>query len=196
MYGHPLPPVYGQPPPILLIIAATTVLLVYILLIPKIPDYKIEDLSVKKFNVGPDKTIETNFILAIRAENPNTKISLNYGNNNEVTLSYEDTVIGKGNIPAFTHGQENVTMINVWLSGKTQLGSNQVESFHKNEQQGKIPLQYEAMVPISVNIFRFHLKKFTIKVTGDVTVDSINPDKKPKILSTTYEFNIHKFFSL
>ncbi|XP_021717301.1 NDR1/HIN1-like protein 6 [Chenopodium quinoa] len=175
---------------LLIFFMALGLVLTYTFYKPKIPIYKLEDFSVTSFNVQPDMSIGTHFMITVRAENPNTRIGFIYGKDSTITVSFEGSVLCSGKMPAFHQGHENVTMINIPLAGNAVFGSELHKVLTDDQHQGRIPLIVQVKVPVTVVMDTIPLRQFEFHVSCHVTVDDLKPDKKPKILSTTYTFGI------
>ncbi|XP_021837819.2 NDR1/HIN1-like protein 6 [Spinacia oleracea] len=165
------------------------VVLTYTFYRPMIPIYKIEDLTVTNFNMQPDLSIVTDFHITIKAENPNTKIGFNYGKNSTIVVSFEGSILCSGKLPSFYQPHENVTIINILLTGTTMFGSHLHNTLTGDVHQGRIPLIVEVKVPVTLVLDNIPMRQFNIYVICHMTVDDLKPHKKPKILSTTYSFD-------
>ncbi|KMT01985.1 hypothetical protein BVRB_9g208570 [Beta vulgaris subsp. vulgaris] len=209
-YGAPPPPYYApQPYPqrrsrgnccirficciycllfILIFFMAASLVLTYTFYKPKIPIYKLEDFSVTNFNMQPDMIINAEFLVTIRAQNPNRKIGFIYGKGSTVIVTFEGSTLCSGNLPAFHQGHENVTMLKIPLAGKVTFGPDLNKALRDDKEQGRIPLMVQVNVPVTVVMDAFPMRQFDFHVSCHMTIDSLRPDKKPSILSTTYTF--------
>lgn len=173
---------------LVIIFFATGLVLSYTFYKPKVPNYKLEDISVTSFNPQADMSLNAELEASIRAENPNAKIGFIYGKGSSITVSYEDSIICSGNIPAFKQGKDNTTIVKVTLLGRPKLGSDISNALAVDQRQGRIPLIVQVIVPVTVILDTFPLRQFELHVTCHISIDSLSPDKKPNILSSTYSF--------
>ncbi|KAJ8436966.1 hypothetical protein Cgig2_018913 [Carnegiea gigantea] len=174
----------------LFMLSALALLLLYMLFKPKMPEYKLEDFAVKKLDMDPNNfNANTELQLTIRAENPNSRVSFLYGRNSLVSVSFSDTELCNGKLPAFRQGYNNVTMVRINLSGSASLGNKVAEKFKESQKNGNILLVAKIKAPISVSFGDIKLRMFIFHVCVQMTVDSLSPDKKPNILpSNTISF--------
>ncbi|PIM99618.1 hypothetical protein CDL12_21173 [Handroanthus impetiginosus] len=157
---------------------------------PKIPSYKVEGLTVKSFDIQPDFSLNTEFEVTVRAENPNKNIGFIYGKDSTVDVMYSDTNLCSGKLPAFEQGHENVTIMQVDLKGKSEFGSGLQQAFMNNRNSHKIPLLVKVKAPVSVVIGEIPLREFKVYVNCSLLVDNLSPNKDSHILSKETTFNI------
>ncbi|KAK9689775.1 hypothetical protein RND81_09G080100 [Saponaria officinalis] len=160
--------------------------IVYLFYQPKIPYYKLEEFTVKTFSFNPDLTVKTDFLVTIRAENPNTKIEFIYGSDNSIIVSFDGQVLCSGKMPEFHQGHQNITTIMVSLTGKPELGSILRYDLENREGLGNIPLLVQVKVPVTFVFDTVPLRQFIFHVDCHVTVSGLRPEKKPRIISTYY----------
>ncbi|KAL2937689.1 NDR1/HIN1-like protein 6 [Bienertia sinuspersici] len=173
---------------ILILIFATGIVLTYTFYKPKIPIYKLQDLSVTAFSMQPDLSMNAELEVTVTAENPNTKIGFIYGKDSSIVVSFEDSILCSGKVPSFHQGHENVTTIKIPLSGKTKFSPDLSKALTADQDQGRIPLLVQVIVPVTVVMETLPLRQFQLHVSCHMTVDNLRPDKKPQILSSTNSF--------
>ncbi|KAL6963414.1 hypothetical protein U1Q18_001500 [Sarracenia purpurea var. burkii] len=157
---------------------------------PQIPSYKVQSLAVQAFDLQPDFSLLTEFLVTVDADNPNENIGFIYGRGNSIVVSYKDSTLCSGSFPGFHQGYKNATMIKVPLKGKSEFGSGLQEALMENRKSGQIPLLVEVKVPVSVVVSDFPFRQFTVFVNCSLVVDNLSPNKKIGILSSQYSVDV------
>ncbi|KAK6157190.1 hypothetical protein DH2020_011438 [Rehmannia glutinosa] len=175
---------------LLIVILAALAFYFYTIDHPKIPSYKVENLEVKAFDLMPDFSLKTDFLVTVRADNPNNNIGFIYGDGSSVDVFYNDSDLCSGKLPFFHQGHKNTTFMKIDLTGKSEFGSGLQEALSESRKNGKIPLLVRVRVPISVVVGEFPLRQFKVFVNCSLVVDNLAPGKKIGILSsnTTFDF--------
>lgn len=155
---------------------------------PQIPSYKVSNFSVHAFNVKSDFSLYTEFIVIVKADNPNENIDFIYGRDSYVSVMYSESELCAGKIPNFRQPAKNVTDISILLSGNSEFGSGLQEALMQNRHSGRIPLLVEVKVPVTVVIGSLSLKKVNVFVNCSLVVDNLSPNKKVGILSSNYTY--------
>ncbi|KAA8524445.1 hypothetical protein F0562_010831 [Nyssa sinensis] len=125
---------------ILILVSAAVFFYFYAVVQPKIPVYQVQGLEVKAFEAQLDFSLNTEFLVTVKAENPNGNIGFIYGKDSSVTVSYTDSTLCSGKLPAFHQDKKNTTMMKVDLKGKSEFGSGLQEALMKSKNNGRIPL--------------------------------------------------------
>ncbi|CAK9157641.1 unnamed protein product [Ilex paraguariensis] len=172
---------------LLILILAGLALYFYTVFKPQMPSYKVEGLDVKSFAVQPDFSLNTEFLVAVKAENPNGHIGFIYGSQSNVTVFYTDSNLCSGQLPAFHQGHENITTMKVSLKGKSEFGSGLQQALLENRQSGRIPLLVKVRVPVSIVVGTIPMRQFVVFVNCSLVLDSLSPNKKPGIISSDYK---------
>ncbi|KAG6657940.1 hypothetical protein CIPAW_04G124500 [Carya illinoinensis] len=107
---------------------------------PKVPSYAVEDFNVHAFNFQSDMSLFTEFVVTIKADNPNENIGFVYGKNSLILVSYSDSDLCSGKLPAFYQPKKNVTEMSISLQGTSPFGSGLQEALMENRHTGRIPL--------------------------------------------------------
>ncbi|KAL7142165.1 hypothetical protein ABFS83_08G105500 [Erythranthe nasuta] len=157
---------------------------------PKIPTYKVENLAVKAFNIMPDFSLNTEFLLSVTAQNPNKRVGFIYGERSWVVVTYSDAVLCSGKIPNFYQGFENTTLMQIDLTGKSDFGSGLQQAFTDNKNNHKIPLLVRLKVPVIVVLGQIHLREFKVFVNCSLVLDNVSPNKDVGIISKQTTFNV------
>lgn len=172
---------------IIIILALTFAL--YTIYNPKIPSYKIDSFNVHAFSVQSDMSLFTEFALTVKAENPNEHIGFIYGKSSQIIVSYSDSTLCSGNLPAFYQPRKNTSMINVVLKGNSPFGSGLPQALMENRHTGRIPLLVLVKVPINVVLGNIPLRDVDVYVNCSLVIDNLSPNKKVQILSAKYDYN-------
>ncbi|KAL3848870.1 hypothetical protein ACJIZ3_010752 [Penstemon smallii] len=164
----------------------------YIIYGPKIPSYKIENFEVKAFDVQLDFSLNAEFQVTVKAENPNSNIGFIYGKSSYVIVTYTDTNLCSGKLPNFHQGPLNTTLMKVDLKGKSEFGSGLQQAFTENRNSHRIPLLVRIKVPVRVVVGEIPLRQFDVFVNCSMLVDNLAPNKKIGIISsnTTFDYDL------
>ncbi|KAH7532906.1 NDR1/HIN1-like protein 6 [Ziziphus jujuba] len=176
----------------LLILTAAITVAIYVIYQPKMPNYSIDSFNVEAFNVQSDYSLNAQFDVNVRANNPNERIAFRYGGDNYVIVMYSGTNLCSGKFPGFHQSEKNNTVIKVVLNGKSEFGSGLQEALTENRRNGKIPLVVKVKVPVGVVLGRLKLRQVNVFANCSLVLDSLDPNKKPNILSSkfTYTFGL------
>jgi hypothetical protein len=79
-------------------------------------------------------------------------------------------------------------MIRVVLTGKSEFGSGLQEALMDNWETGRIPLLVIVKAPISVMVKSLALRQVMVNVNCSLVVDNLAPNKRVRILSSTYTY--------
>lgn len=158
---------------------------------PKVPSYTVQNLKISQFQVGDDFSLSAEFTVTVRAENPNSKISIIYGEKSSVSVKYMDSVLCSGKIPAFQQGSQNITVMEVVLRGKSEFGSGLQEALMDSRKKGRIPLEIFVKVPVSLELGSYQTAEVKVLVDCNLVVNSLSPREKIKILSSHYKVNVN-----
>ncbi|XP_042479360.1 NDR1/HIN1-like protein 6 [Macadamia integrifolia] len=171
---------------ILILILLSVALLFYHFYKPKVPSYKVQGMEVSTFKVDRDLSLYTEFVVNVRAENPNENIGINYGKDSSVAVSYSGTKLSSGKLPTFHQGHKNTTLMKVVLSGKSEFGSGLQEALMDNRRTGRIPLLIMVKAPVIVMLGEYAMREIVVLVNCSIVVDNLSPNKKIGILSSNY----------
>lgn len=161
----------------------------YTLYKPMVPSYKVKSMDIKAFEAQPDFSLKTEFIVNVEANNPNTHISLIYGQDSSVVVWYKDSNLCSGKLPAFHQGTNNITVMQIDLKGKSEFGSGLQEALTENKKSGRVPLLVAVKAPVTIELGSFRLRQFVVYVNCSLVLDSLSPNKKPGIISSKYDID-------
>ncbi|KAL3647137.1 hypothetical protein CASFOL_008105 [Castilleja foliolosa] len=177
---------------ILVIVLASTAFYLYAINKPQIPSYKVENFEVKAFDLMPDFSLKTEFLVTVKADNPNNHIGFIYGEDSFVGVYYNDNDLCHGKLPSFHQGHKNTTYMKIYLAGKSEFGSGLQEALAESRKKKKVPLLVRVQAPIRVVVGELPMRQFMVFVNVYLIVDSLAPNKKTHILSssTTFDYKL------
>ncbi|KAK6919539.1 Late embryogenesis abundant protein, LEA_2 subgroup [Dillenia turbinata] len=161
-----------------ILITAALAAFLYFYLEPKAPRYNVTDFHVQEFKTQPDLSLYTEFVVSVKADNPNKKLGFNYGKDSSIVVSYTDSPLCSGQFPAFYQGPSNVTMLNVVLKGKSTFGSGLQQALMENRNSGRVPLLIKVKVPVTMVLEDFHFRKIDVVVNCSLVVSNLTPGNK------------------
>ncbi|KAI4319799.1 hypothetical protein MLD38_033354 [Melastoma candidum] len=163
---------------------------------PQIPSYTVDSFMTKAFDVSQDFSLYTEFLVTVKAVNPNEHISFKYGKGSSVEVVYANSSLCKGEVPSLEQGHKNTTFIKILLKGKSEFGSGIQEALMENRNTGQIPLTVKVKVPVTIVIGELPLSEITVLVGCALVVDNVSPQKKANILSNVCTPNVEMPSSL
>ncbi|KAF5745977.1 hypothetical protein HS088_TW06G00142 [Tripterygium wilfordii] len=147
--------------------------LLYAILQPQRPVYSVSNFGVQAFDLQPDFSLYTKFVMAVKAENPNEQIGFIYGKDGLVVVSYQGSKLCFGKIPNFRQPGKNTSMLNIVLKGKSEFGNGLQEALMDNRNSGKIPLLVQVKAPVTVVVGEFPLREVIARVNNSLVVDNL-----------------------
>ncbi|KAK2979393.1 hypothetical protein RJ640_000199 [Escallonia rubra] len=176
---------------LLIILLAGFAFFFYIVYKPQAPTYKVEGLEIKAFQAQlADFSINTEFVVSVKADNPNNAIGVIYGHDSSVVVLYKETTFCSGKLPAFYQGHKNTTVMKLDLKGKSEFGSGLQEALTQNQNSGRVPILVKVSASVAVVLFQIPLRKIVVYVNCSLVLDSLSPNKKPGIVSTKYDIRV------
>ncbi|XP_008802758.1 NDR1/HIN1-like protein 6 [Phoenix dactylifera] len=175
---------------VLIILVAATAGILYLIFDPKIPKYSVDRLSISAFDVDNNMTVRAGFDVTVTARNPNKKIGIYYEDGSYLSVWYTDSSLCNGSFPEFYQGHRNTTVLNVTLTGETQLGSEILTELQQQQQTGTIPLLFKGDVPVRVKFGSLKLWKMTFRVRCNLVVNSLSASNKISIKSSSCKFKL------
>ncbi|KAG6474492.1 hypothetical protein ZIOFF_068429 [Zingiber officinale] len=159
-------------------------------LLLQLPKYSVDRLRISNFTIGPNSTITATFNVTVTARNPNKRIGIYYGDGSHLSSWYNGEQLCAGSFPAFYQGHRNTTVLNVLLTGETQMGSELVSELLQQQQSGMIPLAVRGNVPVRVKFGRLRLRRTTFKVRCALVVNSLTTSSDVSIRSNRCRFRL------
>ncbi|TKY48849.1 YLS9 protein [Spatholobus suberectus] len=174
----------------IIIVLVGIVVGLYCLLKPNIPSYNFESIDIKSFDIQKENKVYTDMVIAVKAENPNEDVGLDYLKN-EVGVMYKGSQLCSGQIPPFLQPGKNTTTINVELKGQAEFGPQMQSQLMQDQKEGKIPLLITVKLPIRLVIHDLvHLRKFVVSVNCSVVIDKVEANKRPNILEKYFTYGV------
>ncbi|PIA30678.1 hypothetical protein AQUCO_05400051v1 [Aquilegia coerulea] len=167
-----------------------TLAIIFFICAPKVPSYKVHNFQVDAFEMRPDFSLYTQFIVTVKADNPNTQIGINYLPDSSILVEYRNSILSSGQLPIFYQGHQNITLIKVKLDGKSTYGSGLQEALVQNRNSGKIPLKIKVEAPVTIKVGQVPLKTVIVFADIKIVVDNLSPKKKIGILSSEYKIRV------
>lgn len=169
---------------IALVLAATLVLTIvasvsYLIYRPQIPRYTIEKVSVSGFDSNLTRStsgssIRLKFTIAVRAENPNEKVSIYYDKISSVTIRYLETELCEGEMPYFKQPKRNVTVLWMDLRGAEIVSGGTVyDALVRDVKAGRVPLVVNVEAPMRIGIRNVKSLKVRVLIACEVAVDEL-----------------------
>lgn len=175
---------------ILLILIAATGGILYLVFRPKLPSYSVDRLQISNLQLNSDMSLSAGFDVTITARNPNKKIGIYYEEGSHLSVWYGDTSLCEGVLPKFYQGHQNTTVLNVALTGQTQLGSPLMNALNEQQQTGRIPLDLKTKVPVRVKFGGLKLRKVKFLVGCKLVVDSLTANNLIRIRTSSCKFKL------
>lgn len=175
---------------ILLILLAVAAGVLYFVYRPEKVKYSVDDISVTGINLTSSAPVSPLITVGIRFENPNDKITLFYvGKGSSVNVYYDNVNLCNGELPAFEHKTNNVTVIQTELTGSNiVLSRDDHARLLKQEKAQKVPLKLNVKTPVKVKIGGVKTWELTVTVSCDMAVDQLT--QKSKIVSKNCDYRV------
>ncbi|WOK94833.1 protein YLS9-like [Canna indica] len=175
---------------ILIVLIGATVGILFLVFHPKIPKYSVDRLGIANFTIDDNMTVAATFNLTVTMRNPNKKIGIYYRGGSHLSASYNGTELCSGTFPVFYQGHRNTTVVNLLLSGDTQLGGGLLQELQEQQQTGTIPLVFRGKVPVRVKLGSLKLPRITFKVRCDIVVNSLSANNNISLRSSRCKFRL------
>lgn len=175
---------------LLLIILAAIGGILYLIFQPKLPKYSVDSLRIRDLRLNLDLTLYAQFDVKITANNPNKKIGIYYEKGGKLSVWDERAKLCEGFLPKFYQGHQNVTKLDVALTGQAQYGSTLMKAIQEQQQTGRIPLDLKVDAPVAIKLGKLKLRK--VKILGQclLVVDSLSANNKISIKASNCSFNL------
>ncbi|KAG6404243.1 hypothetical protein SASPL_136487 [Salvia splendens] len=116
-------------------------------------------MGIRDLTLNFDMTLSARFNVRITTDNPNKKIGIYYEKGSRLSVWYEDSNLCQGTTPKFYQGHQNKTVLNVALTGRNQYGTTLLNALQEQQQTGRVPLDLNINVPVSVKLGALKLGK-------------------------------------
>ncbi|THF97163.1 hypothetical protein TEA_003293 [Camellia sinensis var. sinensis] len=161
---------------LLIVIIAIVTTFIYVVFQPEIPKYSIDSMRITQFNLNNDTSLSAVLNVNFTATNPNKKIGIYYEHGSHISMWYADTQLCQGFLPKFYQSHQNVTVLDVALTGQTLNATDLLHSMQEQQQSGSIPLNLRVKVPVRINLGSLKLMKWKFLVRCNLVVDSLATD--------------------
>ncbi|KAF9683746.1 hypothetical protein SADUNF_Sadunf04G0046400 [Salix dunnii] len=175
---------------LLLGIVGATAGILYLVFKPEIPNYSVDSLTISDLRLNFDMTLYAKFDVKITANNPNKKIGIYYEKGGRLSVWYTKTKLCQGSIPKFYQGHQNITKLDVSLTGQTQYGSTLMSTLQEQQQTGRIPLDLKIDAPVSIKLGRLKLRKLRILGNCLLVVNSLSTNNLISIKASNCKFGL------
>ncbi|TYH70324.1 hypothetical protein ES332_D05G109800v1 [Gossypium tomentosum] len=101
----------------LLLAAAIAAAVIYFVFKPESPNYSVESVAIKGFNLTSPSPLSPEFNVTVRAHNPNDKIGIYYEKGSSVKVYYGDINLCNGALPVFFQPTNNVNVVQNCFKG-------------------------------------------------------------------------------
>ncbi|KAJ7947900.1 Late embryogenesis abundant protein [Quillaja saponaria] len=101
-----------------IILVGIAAFIIWLVVKPKHLVYTIEDASIHNFNLTNANQLYANFDIAVRARNPNSRVSVYY-DKVDVFVEYEDQTLATSTVAPFFQPHKNVTRLEVKLDARS-----------------------------------------------------------------------------
>ncbi|KAK8550948.1 hypothetical protein V6N13_119449 [Hibiscus sabdariffa] len=159
---------------VLLLAAAIAAAVIYFVFKPESPNYSVENVAIRGFNLTSSTPLSPEFDVTVRAHNPNDKIGIYYEKGSSVRVYYEDINLCSGALPAFYQPTNNVTVFRTALKGSAiELTNGALMALSDQQNNGAVPFSLKLRAPVKIKVGSVKTWKITVKVTCKITVDRL-----------------------
>ncbi|KAK4844448.1 hypothetical protein QYF36_020330 [Acer negundo] len=164
--------------------------IVYLVFQPKLPKYSVESLRISDLRLNFDLSLYAKFDVKVTANNPNKKIGIYYEKGGRLSVWYTKTKLCQGSIPKFYQGHQNITKLDVALTGQTQYGNTLMNALQEQQQTGQIPLDLKVEAPVAIKLGK--LKLIKVRILGEclLVVDSLTTNNAISIKASNCRFKL------
>ncbi|KAJ0106440.1 hypothetical protein Patl1_19274 [Pistacia atlantica] len=175
---------------LLIIIIAAVIGILYLEFQPKLPKYSVDSLKISDLRLNLDLSLYAKFDVKITANNPNKKIGIYYEKGGRLSVWYTKTQLCEGSLPKFYQGHQNITKLDVELTGQNQYGNTLMNALQQQQQTGSIPLDLKVDAPVAIKLGRLKLRK--VRILGEclLVVDSLSANNQISIKASNCKFKL------
>lgn len=175
---------------LLIIIIAAVIGILYLAFQPKLPKYSVDSLKISDLSLNLDFSLSAKFDVKITANNPNKKIGIYYEKGGRLSVWYTNMQLCEGSLPIFYQGHQNITKLNLSLTGQNQYGNTLMNALQQQQQTGRIPLDLKVNAPVAIKLGRLKLQKVRILGECMLVVDSLSADNQISIKASDCKFKL------
>ncbi|KAJ9554708.1 hypothetical protein OSB04_009322 [Centaurea solstitialis] len=149
----------------LIVLVGLTILIIWLTIKPKKLVYSIEDGAVHNYNLSNSNHLSATYYFALRAYNPNKKVSVYY-DKVDVVVQYDDQTISRGTIDPFYQHKRNATRFKLNLSSHDVTLPEQTARDLKVERSaGRIEMTVKLRARIRFKVGMWKSRHYRLKVT-------------------------------
>ena len=164
---------------VLLLAAVIAAAVVFFVFKPESPNYSVESVAIKGFNLTLSSPLSPEFDVTVRAHNPNDKIGIYYEKSSSIEVYYEDVNLCNGALPAFYQPTNNITVFKTALKGSSiKLTNSALWTLSDEQNKGTVPFTLKLRAPVKIKVGSIKTWKITVKVTCKITVDKLTAASK------------------
>ncbi|KAM5580957.1 NDR1/HIN1-like protein 13 [Rosa sericea] len=191
---------------VLLLLFAGVVAAGFAIINPSYSKYVISDLTSNAFNLTEDFDLHARFVVTVIANNPNKYISIVYGKDSSVDLSFRNETFRNGSssfvklcsgkIPEFKQPTTNITSMKIDLKGDLTKGdfttgkNNSVaaSNFKDKVKSNSIPLVVAVKTRVNVIILGKEINHPQVGIAANCSMDvnTLSAGKEIKMSNITY----------
>lgn len=173
---------------ILLILVGVAAGVIFLVFQPKLPQYSVDSLRITDLRLNLDLTLYARFDVKITANNPNEKIGIYYEKGGSLNVWFQGTNLCDGPLPKFYQGHQNVTKLNVALTGQRASGNTIMSAIQQQQQTGNIPLDLQVDAPVRIELGTLKLMKIWVLGKCSLVVDSLSTNSAISIKANDCKF--------
>lgn len=147
------------------IIVGCIVFIIWLVLRPRLPQFRLDSLSVSNFNVSaPSQTLTATWAIGLSVYNPNKKLSISYYES-EASVFYKSEFISQTPVPPLSQGTKTRSSFNVTVSAVGSYVDNWVVK-DVNEDRGRSMINFNVKI-VSLVGFRsggFRIRRRLLRV--------------------------------
>ncbi|KAE8666661.1 hypothetical protein F3Y22_tig00112491pilonHSYRG00002 [Hibiscus syriacus] len=149
---------------VLLLVSAIAAAVIYFVYKPESPNYSVENVVIKGFNLNSSSPISPEFDITVRAHNPNDKIGIYYDKGSSVEVYYEDINLCRGGLPAFYQPTNNVTVFKTALKGSAiELTNGALRALSDQQNKRAVPFRLKLRAPVKIKVGPLRRGKLMLK---------------------------------
>ncbi|GKV05352.1 hypothetical protein SLEP1_g17376 [Rubroshorea leprosula] len=175
---------------VILILIAATAGILYLIFRPKLPKYSINNLNISDLRLNYDLSLYAKFNVKITANNPNEKIGIYYEKGSRLSVWYTNSMLCEGSLPKFYQGHQNITKLDLALTGQNEYGSTIMAALQEQQQTGRIPLELKVVAPVAIKLGSLKLRKMKILGQCNLVVDSLSANNLISIKASNCRFGL------
>uniref|UniRef100_A0A7N0UYB9 Late embryogenesis abundant protein LEA-2 subgroup domain-containing protein n=1 Tax=Kalanchoe fedtschenkoi TaxID=63787 RepID=A0A7N0UYB9_KALFE len=161
----------------------------YLIIRPRTMRFSVDSLTISGFNLTSSIAISPRIDAALRADNPNRRISIDYRDGGYAAAYHGGVKLCEGELAAFRQPRRNVTVIEAGMRGSgLVLGRDSRDAMVREQRVRSVPLRLNLRWPVRLKVGDVMTWTMTMRVQCDVAVDALAAGAK--IVSKSCEFGV------